>query len=267
VSRARANARYHRGASHRVLLASGSHRGARGAPADVATSSTYTLNDALADYWRYRVAKSPAFSVEIDKSKARAHLDETMRVRPVAEFKTADLERWYHGLAPATEDREAQRRAKATAERVRRLFFAAHNHAYRSRREDVPSADAWRAVRSFRNVDRPRRRFLSVREAKRLLNSAPPDFRRLARGALYTGLRLGELLALRAADCSDEQVHMRHSKAGPPRNRAALRRGRRVFEQAAARQGKRCTRVRVTALRDRRGCRASAGKDSRPGAQ
>jgi integrase len=114
-----------------------------------------------------------------------------MRVRPVAGLKTTDLERWFHGLVPVTEDREAQRRAKATAESVRRLFFAALNYAYRSGREDVPSADAWRAVRSFRNVDRPRRRFLSVDEAKRLLNAAPPDFRRLARGALYTGLRLG----------------------------------------------------------------------------
>ena len=41
-----------------------------------------------------------------------------MRVRPVAELKTNDLERWFHGLVPATEDREAQRRAKATAERI-----------------------------------------------------------------------------------------------------------------------------------------------------
>jgi hypothetical protein len=46
-----------------------------------------------------------------------------MRVRPVAELKRTDLERWFHGLVPATEDREAQRRAKATGERVRRLFF------------------------------------------------------------------------------------------------------------------------------------------------
>ena len=77
------------------------------------TSSTYTVNDALADYWLYRAAKSPALSVEIDESKAKAHLDEAMRVRPVAELKTTDS--------------EAQRRAKATAERVRRLFFAALN--------------------------------------------------------------------------------------------------------------------------------------------
>src|SRR6185437_13438403 len=46
----------------------------------------------------------------------------------------------------------------------------------------------------------------------------PPDFRNLARGALYAGLRLGELLALRAADVADGQVHIRHSKAGKARS-------------------------------------------------
>jgi integrase len=111
-----------------------------------------------------------------------------------------------------------QRRAQATALRVWRPFRAALEHAYRSRRADVPSADAWRAVRTFRNVDQPRRRFLSVAEAKRLLNSMPPDFRNLARGALYTGLRLGELLELRVADVADGQVHVRHSKAGKGRS-------------------------------------------------
>jgi integrase len=73
-----------------------------------------------------------------------------------------------------------------------------------------------------------------VDEAKRLLNAAPPDSRRLARGALYTGLRLGELLALRAADCSDEQVHVRHSKAGPPRTVPLSAEGAEFFEQATA---------------------------------
>ena len=71
-------------------------------------------------------------------------------------------------------------------------------------------------------------------EAKGLLNAAPPDFRRLARGALYTGLRLGELLALRVPDCSDEQVHVRHSKAGPPRTVPLSAEGAEFFEQATA---------------------------------
>jgi len=99
----------------------------------------------------------------------------------------------------------------STAERVRRTFFAALNYAHRTNPDKVPSDLAWRSVYSFRNIDRPRTRFLSVSEAKRLLNTMPQDFRQLARGALYTGLRLGELLALTVSDFGDGQIHVRHS--------------------------------------------------------
>ena len=180
-------------------------------------ASPYSVGDALEDYWRYRVAKSPALSVAIDKSKMKARVGEALRTRSVAELTTGELERWLHGLVPETEDREKQRRAQATALRVWRPFRAALEQAYRTHRADVPSSDAWRAVRSFRNVDQPRKRFLSVTEAKRLLNAMPPDFRNLARGALYAGLRLGELLTLRVADAADGQIHVRHSKAGKAR--------------------------------------------------
>ena len=60
-----------------------------------------------------------------------------------------------------------------------------------------------RRIKPFRNVDRPRTRFLSVEEAKRMLNALPRDFRQLARGSPYSGLRLGELLALRVMDFAD----------------------------------------------------------------
>ena len=197
-------------------------------------SLSYTVEDAFEDYWRYRAAKSPALSVAIDRSKAEAHIDERLRARPVAALTTGELERWLHGLVPATDDRERQRRAKATADRVRRMFFGALNYAYRTNRDAVPSADGWRAVRSFRNVDTPRKRFLSVDEAKRLLNVMPPDFRRLARGALYSGLRLGELFALRAADVAEGQVHVRHSKGGRPRSVPLSAEGAEFFDGATA---------------------------------
>lgn len=180
-------------------------------------SSAYTVDDAFEVYWHYRAAKSPALSVAIDKSKASAHLTDELRARPIAQLTTAELEAWLHGLVPTTSDREKQRRAKATADRVRRLFFAVLNYAYRTRRHDVPLADAWRAVQPYRNVDQPRKRFLSVDEAKRLLNAMAPDFRRLSRGALYTGLRLGELLSLKVADIVDGQVYVQHSKSGKGR--------------------------------------------------
>ena len=73
-------------------------------------------------------------------------------------------------------------------------------------------------MRPFRGVDMPRTRFLSVEEAKRLLNVIPDDFRQLAHGSLYTGLRHGELIALLVSDVTERQVRVRLSKSGKPRS-------------------------------------------------
>ena len=70
----------------------------------------------------------------------------------MSELTTSELELWYCGMVPATEDRERQRRARSTADRTRRLFFAALNHAYRNRRDAVPSADAWREKSNARKL-------------------------------------------------------------------------------------------------------------------
>jgi integrase len=196
--------------------------------------SAYTVEDALAEYWSARAARSPGPSVERDKIATKAHINEKLRARPVAELTAGDLQRWLHALVPQTDDREAQRRAQATAMRVWHPFRAALNHAYRTRHKDVPTADAWRAVTPFANVDRPRKRVVTVEEAKRLLNAMPVDFRRLARGALYTGLRLGELLALKAADVADGQVRVRHSKSGSERTVPLSAEGLEFFDAATA---------------------------------
>jgi integrase len=194
----------------------------------------YTVEDALNDYWTFRDAKSPALSVEIDKYKLTTHVGKALRARPVAELTTAELEKWRNALVGAREDREQQRRAQSTAERVRRTFFAALNYARRTNPNQVPSDQAWRSVYSFRNIDRPRTRFLSVSEAKRLLNAMPKDFRQLGRGALYTGLRLGELLALTVSDVGDGQVHVRHSKGGKERTVPLSQEGAEFFDQITA---------------------------------
>jgi len=62
----------------------------------------------------------------------------------------------------------------------------------------------------------------------------PTEFRRLARGALYTRLRLGELLALRVADVADGQVNVRHSKTGRPRAVPLSEEGREFFDEVTS---------------------------------
>jgi integrase len=189
----------------------------------------YTVSQALDDYWTFRKAKSPAESVATDRLKARASIEPILGARRVAELATSELEDWRNRLVPTLEDREAQRRAQATANRTWTVLRAALNRAYRMRK--VHSAEAWRRIEPFRNVDRARTRFLTMPEALRILDAMQPDFRRLARAALYTGLRLGELCALRCCDVVDGQVHVRNSKGGLARAVPLSRDGKAFFQQ------------------------------------
>jgi integrase len=190
------------------------------------------VNDALEAYWNFRRAKSPQQSVKTDQLKMQATINEEFGCTKVADLTTSELEEWRNGLVAATEDRDKQRRAQASANRIWTVLRAALNKAYRNGK--VASADAWRRVEPFRNVDRPGTRFLSTSEAMRLLNTMQPAFRRLARAGLYTGLRLGELCRLHACDVVDGQVHVQISKGGRARTVPLSADGRVFFEEVCA---------------------------------
>ncbi len=146
------------------------------------------------------------------------------------------LREWHAGLARAgarirvkkgeqqrfkevTDDpEEHQRRRKSTANRILTVLKAALNMAWHDKK--VTSDEAWRSVKPFKGVDGARVRYLEIEEAKRLLNSSAPDFRRLVRGALETGARYGELMRLRVTDFSHNSgtVAVRKSKSNKVRH-------------------------------------------------
>ena len=126
----------------------------------------------------------------------------------VRQTKTASLD-----------DPEVIRRRRSSANRVLTILKAALNHAYDEGR--VSSNDAWgRRVKPFEGVDKARVRYLTIDEARRLVNACAPDFRSLARGALETGCRYGELIALQVADFNPNSatVTIRKSKSGKARH-------------------------------------------------
>lgn len=164
----------------------------------------------------------------------KAFIDEPLGQRGVADLTTGDLESWLARQVPKTEDKEVRRAAQATANRRWTLLRAILNSAYRKDAARVPGADAWRRVRPFQNVDRARVRTLSAAEAKRLLDAMPADLRALARGSLYTGARLGELVAMRVADADGAQVSIRHSKSGRARQIPLSAEGVEFFNQVTA---------------------------------
>ena len=66
-------------------------------------------------------------------------------------------------------DHEAVRRRRASANRTLTVLKAALNRAWREGK--ISSDEAWRRVEPFEEVDAARVRYLTVAEAKRLLNA------------------------------------------------------------------------------------------------
>ncbi|MGH8220047.1 MAG: tyrosine-type recombinase/integrase, partial [Steroidobacteraceae bacterium] len=184
-----------------------------------------TVRDAWTDYAATRATPPEARDLAI----WQRFIEPALGSRAVASLTTGELERWLavqvaeHGKrrrsrsCSAGEEREARRRAQCTANRRFNLLRAILNSAYRKNPQRVKSADAWRRVRAFQRADRPRTRVLDVEQCQRLLGTLQMPLRTLAQGALYSGCRLGELLALRVADIEAGRVHVRDSKSGRPR--------------------------------------------------
>ncbi|GAC1304023.1 MAG: tyrosine-type recombinase/integrase [Steroidobacteraceae bacterium] len=129
---------------------------------------------------------------------------------------------------------EAQRRRRATTNRVLTTLKAALNMAWREQK--VPSDQAWRALSPFAEADSARVRYLTVDEARRVINAAEPTFRKLVRAALLTGCRFGELAAFTVSDYHPDSgtLLVRRSKGGKIRHVVLTDEGREFFARLAA---------------------------------
>ena len=94
-------------------------------------------------------------------------------------------------IDPRTLDPEVRRKRRITANNTFTDFRSALNMAFGDGK--IASNAAWRYVKIFRRVDRARTDILTWEQAKRLVDLATPEFRRLILAALYTGCRLSEL--------------------------------------------------------------------------
>ena len=120
-----------------------------------------------------------------------------------------------------------------SANRILGLLKAALNHAFTGGK--VASDTEWRKVKPFKAVDQARTQYLTVAECKRFLNACDQDFRRLARGALETGARYGELCRMRCGDFNPDSgtiFSIPTSKSGKPRHVVLTDEGQAFFARA-----------------------------------
>jgi integrase len=210
----------------------------------------YTVADALADYER-DYSRRGGKALDRLRQTTRAHVLPELGKVEVGRLTRRRIENWLDRLAgapPRLRTRrgvpqqyrdldtggEAQRRRRATANRVLTVLKAALNLAIRNHR--VVGAEAWQAVKPYREVNAPKVRYLTDAEARRLVNACPPDFRQMVVAALLTGARYGELAAMKVGDVSHDAaaVHIPRSKSGKSRHVFLSEEGKAFFEGAAA---------------------------------
>jgi integrase len=188
-----------------------------------------TVADAMAEYVAYlKLEKKTGKEVE---AAAARHINLKLGTKRIRDLTTNELTRWRNQLAaapalirtrkgeqqrhkaePATDD--AKRARRATANRILTMLKAALNLAFKSgaAQDDL----AWRRVKPFKGVGAARPGFLTVPEAKRLINAADTasGFRTLVHAALLTGCRYGELRALQVGDYHTGKLLVRDGKTG-----------------------------------------------------
>ncbi|MGI4959626.1 MAG: tyrosine-type recombinase/integrase [Janthinobacterium lividum] len=191
---------------------------------------TEALNDYLADY-QSRGGKA----LSSLRNTIEAHVRPHFGTRAVASLTAHEIKQW-HANRAATAPRlrsgkdaikpkvrevdgpDAQRARRSSANRILTVFRAALNLAFRDGR--VATDSSWRRVKPFQRVDSARVRFLDDGEARRLVTACAHDLRRLVVAALLTGMRLGELAAIRVADLDAKAgtIHVPYAKGGAARH-------------------------------------------------
>ncbi len=207
---------------------------------------TYTVSDALTDYFSGRERRGSK-GVEKDRYAAQLRIVPELGAVEVAKLTVARIRGWHVQLAKSDKlgratrlkarrvqtfdaaDPESVRSRRSTANRILTILKAALNYAYHE--GHVTSDEAWRKVKPFREVDTAVVHYLTPSECVRLVNTCPPDFRAIVRGALVTGCRYGELTRLKVADYHAEAgtISVRTSKTGKPRHVALTDEGQALF--------------------------------------
>jgi integrase len=222
-------------------------RTAKGLPAK---EGPYTVRACVEEYLSFLEAKRK--SARDARYRAEALILPKLGDLPCIDLSAAFLRRWLENAATSaprlrtrrgedqryreleTDDAEARRRRRATANRVLTILKAALNRAWREGK--IPSDDAWRRVEPFEEADAARVRYLAIDECRRLINTSQGEFRDLVQAALLTGCRFGELAALEVRDFNADAgtLHIRTSKSGKGRHVVLNDEGIEFFEAIIA---------------------------------
>ena len=108
------------------------------------------------------------------------------------------LDKWLASMVAKSDDPERTRQSKDSANRVLSMVKALLNHAMRDQSNGLTDDSAWRFVKPFHGVSKPRDIRYTNEEVRRLVDNAGDiALANLITGAYLTGARYGELAEAR----------------------------------------------------------------------
>jgi len=213
----------------------------------------YTIADAVTDYLDWYQLNRKAY--ERTNLVCKAHILPSLGQIKISQLKTRRINKWLQDIAkspprasggkpkppyatkintgkltkrnyniiykykplPYSEwTEEMQRKRKSTANRILTVLKAALNYAWRE--GNGGDREEWQKVKPFEDADAPKVSHLTEEQAKALLAAASKDFRSMARAALLTGCRYGELTRLKVSDLDSSQLFIEKTKTGKSRH-------------------------------------------------
>jgi len=182
-------------------------------PASKRSNNPYTVAEAMSDYCDWFRQHRKSFSRT--QYSINAYIIPHFGHRRVEDLTAPELRAWHialsnsprsihvglgqpRRLAPPPQTDEEKRKRRQSANGILMILKAALNFAARDGK--VTNDTAWRSVKMFKGILIANAAYLTADECRKLMPFLAPDFRKIVRGALYTGGRLMELSRLTAAD-------------------------------------------------------------------
>lgn len=167
-------------------------RARNGGSADSVTRPL-TVQQAADVYLAWLSAKNPRTAADT-VGRLTKHFLPIFGGRAVGSLTKTLLDRWLSSMVSKADDPEKVRRSKDSANRVLSMVKALLNHAVRDPANGITDDSAWRLVKPFHGVAKPRDVRYTDDEVRRLVGAASGNATAdLIRGAYLSGARYGEL--------------------------------------------------------------------------
>lgn len=202
-----------------LTFAQAQEKATRPAPTVAPLAGKLTVGNALDAYLTTLAARSP------HAKEARQRVDKwirpTLGATRIDRLTKSQIEAWLAGMIreDTEDDTDARRRSQDSANRVLTILKAALNQAFGDDANGIASDNAWRRIKSFRDVAGSREDQFEASQVRTLIAKAATfdkAFARLLEAGYLTGARMGELAALdvRDVDAARRTLTIRTGKTG-----------------------------------------------------